>query len=105
MLKKDLKIANEVKERFAEFVNLLDTRVFGSCAKGGGDEYSDLDLFVEVPFINKELKEKMFDVVWDVGFKNLKVVSLFVFTQEEIENSPLRASPLVKNILEEGIKI
>lgn len=105
MSEKDLKIAKELKKRLAKVVQLLDFRIFGSRARGDADEYSDMDIFLEVPIINKELKDNIFDIVWEVGFENFMVISSLIFTKDEIENSPLRASPIVKNILEEGIQV
>jgi len=105
MSEKDLKIAKELKKRLAKIVKLLDFRIFGSRARGDADEYSDMDIFLEVPIINKDLKDNISDIVWEVGFENFIVISSLIFTKDEIENSPLRASPIVKNIFEEGIQV
>jgi predicted nucleotidyltransferase len=105
MTSKDYEVAKKLKERLSGVVRLMDFRVFGSRARGDEDEYSDLDVFVEVPSLDKQLKEKILDVVWEVGFENFMVISLLIFTKDEIENSPLRSSPIVKNIVEEGAVI
>ncbi len=105
MTSKDYEVAKKLKERLSGVVRLMDFRVFGSRARGDEDEYSDLDVFVEVPSLDKQLKEKILDVVWEVGFENFMVISLLIFTKDEIENSPLRSSPIVKNIVEEGVVI
>lgn len=105
MEEKDYKIARELKNRLSQVVHIIDFRIFGSRARGDADEYSDMDIFLELDFINKEKKEMISDIVWEVGFNNFIVISPLFFTKEEIENSPLRSSPIVKNIMEEGIKI
>ena len=105
MLPQDYKIVSELKESLSEFVEVIDLRVFGSRASDKADEFSDLDVFLEVPRIDKALKERLWEVAWKVGFENERVISLLVFTKEEIENSPLRASPIVLNIFREGIKV
>jgi len=105
MNQKDYRIAKRLKEKLSEVVQIIDFRVFGSRAQNKGDEYSDMDIFLEVPFLNKELKDKIYDIVWEIGFENYIVISSIIFTKDEIENSPLRSSPLLQNILEEGIKI
>jgi predicted nucleotidyltransferase len=105
MTKKDKQIAEELKKSISEFIPLVDFKVFGSRARGDADKYSDMDVFIEVSFINKELKEKISDAAWEVGFKNFTVISPLVFTREEIENSPLRESPIVLNIAQEGVTI
>ena len=55
--------------------------------------------------LNTELKEKIYEIVWQVGFNNYMVISPIMFTKDEITNSPLRSAAIVKNILEEGIRI
>ena len=101
----DREIAKELKERLSKIVNLLDFRVFGSRARGDADEHSDMDVFIEVESINKELNEKIFDITWEVGFKHFMVISTLIFTRNELENSPLRSSSIVKNIDREGIAV
>lgn len=105
MKPRDYEIAKELKERLSEVIELIDFRVFGSRARGDEDGYSDMDVFIEVESINKELKEIIRNVVWEVGFEYSIYISPLIFTRYEIEDSPLRASPIVKNINEEGVKV
>lgn len=105
MTTRDYEIAKKLKDKLSEIVQLIDFRVFGSRARGDENEYSDMDVFLEVPSLEKELKEKIFDVIWTVGFENSIVISSLIFTKDEIENSPLRSSPIVRNISREGVKI
>ena len=101
----DLRIAEELKQKLSQVVQLLDFRVFGSRAREDADEYSDMDVFLKVERIDPLIKEEIEDVIWEVGFENFIVISPLIFTREEIENTPLRSSPIVKNISEEGVSI
>lgn len=105
MTEKDFQIARELKRKLDKKVSLVDVRVFGSRAIGKEDEFSDLDVFIEVESIDKELKEEIYDIAWEVGFKHGIFISPLIFSREEIEHSPLKASPIVKNIMEDGINI
>jgi predicted nucleotidyltransferase len=105
MKRKDREIATELKTRLSKSVPLLDLRVFGSRARGNSDEYSDMDVFVLVETLNKDLKHKIRDIVWEVGFENFLVISPLIFTKDEIENTALRSSQIVRNIKEDGIRI
>lgn len=105
MEQRDYEIAKELKERLSENVQLIDLRIFGSRARGDGNEYSDMDIFLEVESLNRDLKEKIFNTVWEVGFEHFIFISSLVFTRDEIEKSPLKASPIVKNIITEGVRI
>ena len=102
---KDYKIAKELKERLSKVLHLIDFKVFGSRARGDEDEYSDMDVFIEVESLDKKLKEKIGDIAWEIGFKHFIVISPLIFTRYEIEISPMKSSPIVKNITEEGIRI
>ncbi len=88
-----------------EVVRIIDFKVFGSRARGDADEYSDMDIFLKVESMNRELKEKVSDIAWEIGFNHCMVLSILIFTKDEIENSPLKISPIVKNILEEGVTV
>ncbi len=105
MKEKDRKIARELKARLSEEVALIDFKVFGSRARGDADEYSDLDVFLEVESLDSALKERISDIVWEVGFANYAVISPLIFTRDELENSPLRASAIVEAITEEGVGV
>lgn len=105
MTKRDMEIAKELKERLSKAADLVDFRVFGSRARGDQGEYSDMDVFVEVEYLDKATKKKIRDITWEIGFENSVFISPLIFTRYEIEDSPLRASPIVKNINEEGVEI
>jgi predicted nucleotidyltransferase len=102
---KDYMVAKELKEKLSKVTSLVDLIVFGSRARGNQDEFSDLDISIIVPSLNTELKERIYEIAWEVGFENYVVISPLVFTEDEIENSALRSAPIVKNILEEGVRV
>ena len=102
---RDVSIAREYKRRLAEAVELIDFKVYGSKARGDEDEFSDLDVFIEVASLDRKARDLIYEIAWEVGLENLIVISPLVFTEDEIENSPLRASPILININEEGIRL
>ncbi|MGA2735680.1 MAG: nucleotidyltransferase domain-containing protein [Syntrophobacteraceae bacterium] len=103
MNEEDLLIAREPKRRLSELARLVNFCVCGSRARGDAEEGSDMDVFVEVETLDKNLKERIRDIAWEVGFENSLVISLLIFTRDELDNSPLRSSPIVKAITQEGI--
>jgi predicted nucleotidyltransferase len=105
MKNKDIRIARELKSKISSLVELIDFKVFGSRARGDADEYSDLDIFLEVESLDSALKEKISEIVWEVGFNNYTVISPLIFTREELENSPMRSSSIVEAIAEEGVAV
>jgi predicted nucleotidyltransferase len=105
MKDKDRGVALELKNRLAGLVQLVDFCVFGSRARGDAMDDSDMDVFIEVENLDKDLKERVQDAAWEVGFENFMVISPLIFTRDELENSPLRSSPIVRVIKEEGLQI
>jgi uncharacterized protein len=80
-------------------------RVFGSCARDEDTPDSDIDIFIEVEHLTQQVKEKIREISWSLGLENTAVISTLIYSRNELENSPLRSSPIVENILREGIKV
>ena len=102
MRQHDYLIAKELKERLSEIVGIVDFKVFGSRARGDADEYSDMDVFIEVDYLDKRLEEAIYHIAWEIGLKHSIFISPLISTRYEIEHSPLRVSPIVKNIKKKG---
>lgn len=105
MLQRDKEIACIVKQRLTFLTPLVDFRVFGSRAKGTANEESDLDLFIEVEHIDKPLKQKLSEIIWDVGYEVGMVISPLFFSRNEIEKGPMRSSFIIESIMTEGIPV
>lgn len=105
MTVKDREIAGKLKQRLLEIGSLVDFKVYGSRARGSAVEDSDMDVFIEVETLNRDIKEKIRQIAWEVGFEHLIHISPLIFTRHEIEESPLRASDIVRNISEYGVAI
>lgn len=102
----DRRIALELKEKITQFTPILDFRMFGSRARGDNDDDSDMDIFIAVETLDRELREKITDTAWEVGYLNdFLHISPLIFTRYEIEESPMRASSIIQAIVEEGIRI
>jgi len=105
MTDKDREVAVELKRRLSDAVDLIDFRVFGSRARGDAAEYSDMDVFIEVEHLSKQIKAEIRDIAWEVGMENFLYISPVIFTRSEIEDSPLRSSFIVSNIRDEGVTV
>ena len=105
MREKDLAVARELKKEILRIADLVDFRVFGSRARGDADEYSDLDIFIEAERVDSALEESISEIAWKIGLREGLVISPLTFSRFEIEESPLRSSPIVKAIAAEGVKV
>ncbi len=101
----DKEIALEFKRRASALVPILQLSVFGSRARGNATAESDLDVFLVVDHIDVNLREKISEVAWEVGFENDLVLSTFVVTAEQLEHGPMGVSPIVRKIEKEGIRL
>jgi predicted nucleotidyltransferase len=105
MTQDDVRVAEQLKEMLSNIVPIIDFRIFGSRARGEASQDSDMDVFLEVESLNRKIKEQLSDIAWEVGFENHLVISLLIFTRDEIENSALRSSSIVTEIAEQGIRV
>lgn len=105
LLTRDLAIAAQLKKRIERIAPLIDFRVFGSRARGDADEYSDLDVFAEFETVDPQLAKRVSDIAWELGLEHRLVIAPLLFSRDEIENSPLRISPIVTAIRAEGVRV
>ncbi|NLD36783.1 MAG: hypothetical protein GX654_07940 [Desulfatiglans sp.] len=103
--KRDYKTLYELKKRLNDNIPLLNIKLFGSRARGDAGKYSDMDVFIETEKIDREIKEIIKTIVWEVSLENSVIISPLIFSKDELTNSPLAHAPIVKNIFEEGVNI
>lgn len=98
-------IAQKMKAALVKDIPIISVRVFGSCARDEEEFDSDIDVFIEVETLSQQAKKRIRDITWQIGLDTETVISPLIFSRDEIENSPLRSSSIVQNIMREGIAI
>jgi uncharacterized protein len=101
----DKRTALEFKQRVATVASVSEFCVFGSRARGDATADSNLDVFLVVDHLDADLREKISEVAWEVGFENNVVLSTFAVTVEQLERGPLGVSPIIRQIAREGVAL
>lgn len=101
----DCQIVSEFRNRLEAIVPVLDLRMFGSRARGDASEYSDLDVFIKVKSLDRSLREKIYDLAWEIGFDRDRLISTFVVSEADITTGAVGASPLLAKVMQEGIVV
>ncbi len=76
---------------------------FGSRARGDAQPDSDLDICVVLETLDRPTWEQISNIAWEVGFNHDILITTIKYSRQQFEDSPIATSPLIKNILEEGI--
>lgn len=101
----DRRIAHRLKQRLAAVGPVLDVRVFGSRARGDATAESDMDIFIELEGAGPTERAFIDDLAWEIGFAEGLVIFPFVVTRQQLDQGPVGASPIIRQILAEGAPV
>jgi predicted nucleotidyltransferase len=105
-LKENEKNAVEtLKRRLKERFEVRDMRLFGSKVRGQAGPDSDVDIMIELPKRSPEIESEIDDITFEVNLRTDSFITTIVFGQDELQEGPLRESPIYKSIRKEGIPV
>jgi predicted nucleotidyltransferase len=100
------KVLEKFKELLAARTPLRSVILFGSWARGDADLYSDVDVLVILDnTANEQDREIVSECAWEAGFDAGIIVAPVVFTRDEWEKGPERASLLAQAVKAEGVRL
>jgi predicted nucleotidyltransferase len=91
-------ITQQFKKVIEQKYNLIEMKLFGSCARGDASKTSDIDLMVRLPDVNRTIEEDLFNIAYDLELEHDCVIDVIVLPQNFNNNIPI-----YQNILREGI--
>ncbi|MCK4357916.1 MAG: nucleotidyltransferase domain-containing protein [Candidatus Cloacimonetes bacterium] len=105
MDKRSLEIARQLKKDIEKNLNVIGMRIFGSRARDDFEEDSDLDIFIELEKNNPGVRKIISHLSWKIGFENEIIITTIVLTRDELENGPMKYSPIYRSIERDGIEV
>ena len=97
-------IVKELKKNISDKYKISEMRLFGSTARGGAKSDSDIDIYICLSEVNRNIEEDIFDKAYDLELKYDRIIDIFVF-DERIKDGINAQLPIYKNIMKEGIII
>ena len=105
LTQEDRRIVLQLKQDLQEITPITNLAVYGSRARGDSSQDSDMDIYIEVPAITPNLRRRISEIAWEVGYENDRVISTFVVTPYDLKTGPVGANPLIKAVTTEGISV
>lgn len=102
---KEKNAIKEVKQYLSENFDLLDLRVFGSKVKETDTAESDTDIMAVLDNYDPLIEARIDSQVFKINLKHDCLISVLLYSREEIERGPLGESPLYKKVIKEGIPV
>ncbi|MBC7114615.1 MAG: uncharacterized protein PWR13_283 [Archaeoglobi archaeon] len=91
--------ANRAVEELGDRIDAII--LYGSLARGEADENSDIDILVITD--HAEIRERIYDIAYDVNLKYDVLLSFFFIDKERFLRLIELKSPFAESILEEGV--
>jgi uncharacterized protein len=94
-------VLKELKKKVSDKYNINEMKLFGSSARGDRRADSDLDVFIVLPEINRQIEEDLFDIAYDLELKHDCLIDLIVFS-DDIMKKHCSTSSLYLEIMKDG---
>ena len=98
-------LLHELADALREQHGALSIQIYGSAARGELEEGSDIDLFVILPEVDWQREKHISNLCFETELKCGRIISATCFSEHELSDTPLRASPLVQTVKREGVSL
>ena len=83
----------------------MDSKIYGSKARGTDTPDSDLDGMLVIDNLTPLVESEIDDLIFEINLEYDCLITALFFDHEELEFGPLSASPIYKKILREGVRL
>jgi predicted nucleotidyltransferase len=104
MNKKIEQIVGELKEWISGKYSIKEMRVFGSSARGDRKPESDIDVWVHLSHVNRQIEEDLFDMAYDLELKHDCLIDVIVVDDRGLSGDQGTA-PIYETIRAEGTAV
>jgi predicted nucleotidyltransferase len=98
------KIVKELKTKISDKYERYEVKVFGSSARGTRRADSDIDVFVRLPLVNRQIEEDLFDTAYELELKYDCLIDLIVFSDAALKGM-YADTPIYQKVLSEGVEV
>jgi predicted nucleotidyltransferase len=105
LTRSEQQILSELAESLRRDLGASEVLLYGSAARGQLEAGSDIDLLVVLRKVDWEVEKQVTDCCVRAELKCERIISATCFTEAELTQSPLRASPFVLNARKDGIPL
>ncbi|MCX7794246.1 MAG: nucleotidyltransferase domain-containing protein [Thermodesulfovibrionales bacterium] len=85
--------------------NIVDIYLFGSRSREDWRPDSDYDILLVLKKKDRDLMDRLYDIVMDILLETGRLVSLKIFTEKEFNRLKAIPTPFIKNVLLEGVRL
>lgn len=97
-------IVHEFKQTVAAKYTVSDMRLFGSNARGDATEDSDIDIFLQVANLTKDMEQDVYNMAYDLELKYDCLIDVIVLSDAVVKTHAAHL-PIYRNILREGVRL
>ena len=97
-------ITNNLKARIIEKYAISEMKLFGSTVRGDRRKDSDIDVFVILPRIDRNIEEDLFDIAYDLELEYDCLIDLIIFGEENLA-AGVAKTPFYQTVLSEGLAV
>jgi predicted nucleotidyltransferase len=99
----DIQIVSELKKHVRAVFPEAEIYFYGSRVTKTHREDSDYDVLVILPEVNPTVRDRIYDIAWETGFKHDAFITPVLAEKDEFER--MTASPFFNNVKHNGLVI